>query len=150
MKNFFYRSIFGRIYLEFLLFWDNIKPRKRTQLTPGEVSQIIRQYSLLGEGVKTLKRNINSMMAVKSKEEYHKVLTETEDLALKAQLSDSDPKAKIVNELKSKMDFSTKDIKTDTDYAKMLNQRINDYQNLHAHIAKRNAIREARKQKNGK
>ena len=48
------------------------------------------------------------------------------------------------------MDFSNQDIKNDTDYAKMLNKRVQDYNELHAHINKRNALREARKQKNGK
>jgi len=145
----FYSSFLGRWYLEFLLLWDRLNT-KRERLTPGEISQIIREYSLIGEGVKIMKRNINSTISAKNKEEYHKVLTEVSDLASKAENDPNSSKYKAIESLKSKMDFSNKDVKNDTEYAHMIDRRIKDYEDLHTHIAKRNALREARKQKNGK
>jgi hypothetical protein len=147
LTNLFYRSFLGGLYMEVLLFLDRRSDKQRRHLTPGEVSQIIREHSLLYEGVKVVKRNINSL--VTKEKNLNRVLTEAGDLTLQA-TDNTSSKAQVINSIRSSLDFSNKDIKNDTDYAKMLDKRIRDYDELHSHINKRNALREARKQKNGK
>ena len=145
LVNLFYRSFLGGLYIELLLFLDR-RNERRPHLTPGEVSQIIKEHSQITEGVNLIKRNVNSLVG--DTKDYHRVLVEAGDLTLKATDNNSS-KAQVMNSLRSRMDFSNKDIKTDTDYARMLEKRMKDYDELHSHIEKRKALREARKN-NGK
>lgn len=149
LTNLFYKSFLGAWYLEVLIFIDKLKGNK-VKLTPGEISQIVREYSQLAEGVKTIKNRVNNLITARNKEEYDKVLREVEDLVLQAGYDKNHPKFKIINSLREKMDLSNKDIKNDTDYAKMIEKRIADYKELHQHIEKRKALREARKANNGR
>lgn len=140
IKEWFYRTIVGSWYLDFLI-WKN--QRNKSNVVPIAVPQAIRQYSLVTEGINLIKRKINVNAA--SKEEYHKTLSTTEDLTPLAENEDPNKKiyADYIRETSVKKGSS--DIETDLDRAKMIEQRINDYKDLQAHVEKRKALREARK-----
>lgn len=151
LVNWFYTTWLGNLYFEFLLWLDRVNSRQETRyLTPKEVAQIVRQYSLLGEGVKEVKHKVNSLIASRTKEEYDTVLKEIEDMVTLAERKSDDPKAQFSNFLKSKMDFSNSDIKTVTDRAKMVDKRINDMYELQKDKLKRQKLRDIRQaQKEG-
>ena len=149
LKNWFYTTKLGEYYFEFLLWLDRRNDRPR-YLTPKEVAQVIRQYSLLNEGVGAVKQHVNSLIRAKNKEEYDSALKHIEDLAPLAKRQGDVAREQYANFLREVcVKKGEIDIATDTDRAKMVEQRINDYKELQAHIEKRNAIRAARKQ-NGK
>lgn len=149
LRDWFYTTKLGEYYFEFLLWLDRRADRPR-YLTPKEVSQVIRQYSLLNEGVGAVKQHVNSLIKAKNKEEYNSALKNIEDLAPLASRQGDATREQYANFLREVyVKKGDVDIATATDKAKMIEQRINDYKELQAHIVKRNAIREARKN-NGK
>jgi hypothetical protein len=150
--NWFYTTWLGNLYFELLLWLDRRNEKKQLRyLTPKEMAQIVRQYSLLGEGVKEVKSKVNTLIASRTKEEYDKVLKEIDDMVTLAEREANDPKAQFASFLKSNMDFSNSDIKNTTDRAKMINKRIDDMKELHKDIEKRRKLRLARQlRKEGK
>ena len=145
LLNWFYSTRLGGYYFGLLLWLDRIK-NTREKLAPGAIAQIIRQYSLLGEGVKAVKRQINSRVQTKNKDGYHEVLKNTEDLMVYAKRDADDPKSKYAEMFQNSPDLKKNiDIETATDKAKMIEGRIKDYQELRKHKEKRAALREARK-----
>lgn len=140
-------NVFYGLYLEYLIWQDN-RSYKTKKITPKEIAQVIRQYSQTYEGVRVMKRNLREFLS-KDKTHNEKVLEFTEDLVGFGEKEKDHPQVRAINYLKSKMDLSNTDIKTDVDRAKMIEKRIADYKELHEHIAKRKALREARKN-NGK
>lgn len=146
--SWFYTTWLGNLYFEVLLWNDRRKSKTDVRyLTPKEISTIVRQYSLLGEGVTEVKRSINRIVQSKTKEEYDAILKEIEDLTVLAEGDPDSPKAKFAETLRSMGSFSKlKDIENDTDRAKMLERRINDMKELQAHREKRNALRAKRKE----
>lgn len=146
ITNWFYTTWLGDLYFRFLLWRDEHNERNKIRyLTPKEMAQVIRQYSILGEGVKEMKSKVNTLVQSKNKDEYDKVLKEIEDMVTLAEREANDPKAQFVNFLKSNMDLSNSDIKTVTDRAKMVNKRINDMYELQADKLKRQLLRNIRK-----
>lgn len=144
--NWFYSTWFGDLYFRFLLWKDEQEQKNSIRyLTPKEMAQVIRQYSILGEGVKEMKIKVNSLICSKNKEEYDKVLKQIEDMVTLAERDNNDPKAQFANFLRSKMDLSNSDIKTTTDRAKMVNKRINDMYELQDDKLKRKLLRDIRK-----
>lgn len=144
--NWLYTTWLGNLYFETLLWLDRRDEKKNLRLlSPKEASQIIKQYSLLGDGVKEIKDKVNSLIATKTKEEYNKILKEIDNIISLAERQANDPKSQFVNFLKSNVDFSNKDIKNTTDRAKMVNKRINDMYELQEDKLKRQLIREIRK-----
>jgi len=150
LLNYIYSTWVGDLYLRYLIWADakaNVGPR---YLTPGEMATVIKEYSLLAEGVTKVKSKVNTLVASRSKEEYHKTLSELENMI---DLSDEDndsARAKfgnIVREISVKK--GNKDIVTPQDKLNMIHQRIEDYKELHAHQAKRTLMRQLRKAKQG-
>ncbi len=149
LLDWFYSTKLGEYYFELLLWIDRRNDRPR-YLTPKEVAQVIRQYSLLNEGVGAVKQHVNALIKSKDREEYDLALKNIEDLAPLAYRKGDAAREQYANFLKEVcVKKGNVDIATATDKAKMIEQRINDYKELQAHIVKRNAIREARKN-NGK
>lgn len=149
--NWFYTTWLGNLYFELLLWLDRRNERKNLRyLTPKEMAQIVRQYSLLGEGVKEVKHKVNTLISSRTKEEYDKVLKEIDDMVTLAERQANDPKAQFATFLKSNMDFSNSDIKNTTDRAKMVDKRIKDMYELQADKVKRQKLRDIRQaQKEG-
>ena len=59
--NWFYTTRLGGLYFDFLLWSDRRKERKQLRyLTPKEIAQVVRQYSLIREGVKEVKSKVHS------------------------------------------------------------------------------------------
>lgn len=146
--NWFYTTRLGNLYFEFLLWRDRQNDRASLRyLTPKEIQQIVRQYSILGEGVKEVKGKVNKLVESRTKEEYDKVLREIEDMVSLAERDTEDPKAQFVTFLKSRMDLTPSDIKSVTDRAKMVERRINDMKELQDHKVKRDLIKSIRKAK---
>ena len=144
--NWFYTTWLGNVYFDLLLWIDRRNEKKRIRyLTPKEMAQIVRQYSLLGEGVKEVKHKVNTLISSKTKDEYDKVLKEIDDMVTLAERAANDPKAQFASFLKSNMDFSNSDIKNTTDRAKMVDKRIKDMYELQDDKLKRQLLREIRK-----
>lgn len=144
--DWFYTTWLGGLYFELLLWLDRRNDRKQLRyLTPKEMAQIVRQYSLLGEGVKEVKHKVNTLISSRTKDEYDKVLKEIDDMVTLAERDANHPTAQFNEFLKSKMDFSNSDIKNTTDRAKMVSKRINDMYELQDDKVKRQLLREIRK-----
>ena len=144
--NWFYTTWLGNLYFDFLLWLDRRNERNNIRyLTPKEMAQIVRQYSLLGEGVKEVKQKVNTLISSKTKDEYDKILKEIDDMVTLAEREANDPKAQFATFLKSNMDFSNSDIKTTTDRAKMVDKRIKDMYELQDDKLKRQLLRDIRK-----
>lgn len=152
LLNWFYTTPLGNLYFEFLLWKDRRNSRSELRyLSPKEVSQIIRQYSLMAEGVKEVKKKVNELVSTKSANEYNKVLSEIEDMVQLAERDPESPQAKFASVLRQMGDYKkVKDIESVTDRAKMIDKRIQDMYELQAHVERRTLLREIRKaKKNG-
>lgn len=141
----FYGTFLGGLFFEFLLWVDRRKERKHF-LNYKEVAQIVREYSLLDEGMKQIKSKVNSLIVTKSADEYNKLLLEIEDMVTLAERDTNHPKSQLADLLR---DMYTKkgnqDIVTLTDRAKMVDKRINDMKELQQDKLKRQLLRKIRK-----
>lgn len=148
LVNWFYTTKLGEIYFDILL-WLDRKFDKPNYLDGKQVTQIIREYSLLSEGVTSIKRNVNELVRAKSKEEYDTILKSIEDLTKYAERDANSPQASFVKVLRDTyVKRGSKDIETALDHAKMIESRIEDYKELQAYNEKRQLqkkIREAAK-----
>ncbi len=143
--DWFYTTRLGGWYFDFLLWYDRRKERKQIRyLTPKEIAQVVRQYSLIGEGVKEVKSKVHTLVQSRTKEEYEKTLSEINDMVLLAERPKDGPQSEVTNFLKSNMDFSNSDIKNTTDRAKMIEKRIGDTYELQEDKLKRAALRAIR------
>lgn len=147
--NWFYTTWLGNLYFDYLLWKDRQDDRKSLRyLSPKEVQQIIRQYSLMSEGVREVKRKVNDLVKSKTVEEYHQTLGQIENMIKLAERDPDSPQAKFAEALRSFGDLNkVKDIETVTDRARMVDKRIKDYKELHSHIEKRQLLRNIRKAK---
>lgn len=145
LVDWFYTTKLGEYYFEFLLWLDRRNDRPK-YLSPKEVAQVTRQYSLLNEGVGAVKQHVNTMIRARNKQEYDSALKNIEDLTVLAHRKDDTARQQYADFLREVcVKKGEVDIATATDKAKMIEQRINDYKELQEHIVKRKAIREARK-----
>jgi hypothetical protein len=98
------------------------------------------------EGVSTIKKKVNELVNSRTKEEYHKVLCQIEDLTSLSYFDPSSEKAKFKTLIRDMyVKKRDKDIITNTDLAKAINQRIADHKEMWQHQEKRNLIRSIRK-----
>lgn len=152
IRNWIYSTWVGDLYLQFLIWKDSKSEVGPRFLTPKEAATIIREYSLLSEGVTKAKKKVNQLIASKSKEEYHRVLSELNNMIDLSEYDDNDEARRnfgnIIREISVKK--GNQDIITPQDKIDMLHRRIQDMKELHAHIEKRNKIRQLRKERNGK
>lgn len=141
----FYGTFLGGLFFEFLLWVDSKKAPKQF-LTYKEVAQVIREYSLVSEGMNRVKRKVNQLIVSKSADEYNKILSDIEDMLDLAEDDTNSEKAILVNALRQvSVKKGNKDITTLTERAKMVDQRINDMYELQNHVAKRQLLREIRR-----
>lgn len=139
ISNWFYGTYVGGLYFDFLL-WLDSKQSNTKQLTPGEISTIVQQKNLIADGVNAIGRKVTKV----------RNFTANYDLVPLAAYEEGSSRSKTVESLKSRMDLSNVDIKTDTDKAKMIDKKINDTYELHRHIEKRKEQRKLRTTKNGR
>lgn len=146
LLRWFYGTILGGIYFEFLLWIDKKRSKSPKYLSPKEVTQVIRQYSLLNEGVTQVKKKVNSLINSRNKEEYNLLLSELEDMMNLADRDSNTPQAKFSEILRDMaVKKSSKDINTHTEMAKMIEQRIEDTKELWDDQYKRKLMRDIRK-----
>ena len=147
LRNWLYSTWIGDLYLSFLIWKDAKTDSGPRFLTPGEAATIIREYSLLTQGVTKAKKTVNALVASKSKEEYHRVLSELNNMIDLSDYDDNDVSRRqfgnVIREISVKK--GNQDIVTPQDKLNMIHQRIEDYKQLHAHQAKRNLMRQLRK-----
>jgi hypothetical protein len=147
LRNWLYSTWIGDLYLSFLIWKDAKTDSGPRFLTPGEAATIIREYSLLTQGVTKAKKTVNALVASKSKEEYHRVLSELNNMIDLSDYDDNDVSRRqfgnVIREISVKK--GNQDIVTPQDKLNMIHQRIEDYKELHAHQAKRNLMRQLRK-----
>lgn len=147
VKDWFYSTWLGGKYLELLLWVDEVSNRDDIRyLTPKEMAQIIRESSKISEGTVLMKQNINKLVASKSKEEYHKVLSEIDELIQFGKGDDKSAQghfAAVARQMYVKK--GGQDIVTATDRAKMIDQRIQDMYELQQQRARQGMWRQIRK-----
>lgn len=149
LSNWYYGTTVGGWHLEFLL-WLDRKRSKPKFLTPGEVQQIIREYSLIDRGVTEMKLKVNSLVRSKNKEEYHKTLSQIENLIDFSKRDPNSAEGKFAEILKQTIVRKNKlgheqDVITATDRAKMIDKKIQQVYELQEHVVKRNMLRQIRK-----
>jgi phosphoribosylanthranilate isomerase len=140
----FYSTPIGGLYFDLLLWIDRQKDNGTRYLSPKQAHQIIRQAQHCAHGVERVKEKVNALVKTRNKDEYHRVLTEMQNLVSLAERESDPEKAKLM-EMLQKAFGKVVDVETATDRAKMIDQRINDMHDLHSHIKKRNLMREIRK-----
>lgn len=128
--NWFYGTSIGGLYFEFLL-WLDRKHSDVKQLTPGEISTIVKQKNLIEDGVNAISKKVSTI----------NTLSRGYDLVPLAAYDKGSNRFKTVESLKSRMDLSNVDIKTDTDKAKMIDKRINDMYELQVHRERRELVK---------
>lgn len=149
LKDLYYSSWFGGKHLELLLWLDNRKTNTN-YLTYKETQQIVRQYSLLNQGVLDMKATINNIVKSKNKEEYHNFLIKKENLISLAEGNENSSKGHLSKILKNihvnkNKEGHEQDVITATDRAKMIQKKIEFVYELQEHVKQRNMLREIRK-----
>lgn len=142
--NWFYSTRLGCWYLGYL-----ISKHTRNVLNgkiPLETSTVVRQYSLLTEGVTAIKKVINGR--ARNAVEYDTELRKVDDLTVFAEKPNIGPQATYAKVFKeSEQTKKTKDIETALDHAKMIDKRINHYTDLQAYNKKRQLIKDMKQAK---
>ena len=149
--NWLYSTWLGDLHLRYLIWRDSRAEVGPRYLTPKEMATVIKEYSLVAEGVTKVKKKVNALVASQSKEEYHRILSELENMIDLSEDDTDSAKAKfsqIVRDISVKK--GNKDIVTSQDKLNMIHQRIDDYKELHQHQAKRNLMRQLRKARQDK
>lgn len=145
LVEWFYRTKLGNWYLGFLLWVDKNNEPERV-VPKHEVNQLMitAQQFAYKEGIRNIKKHVNSLVKAKTKDEYQAVLSQIEDLMRYAK-SESEEKAKLTQALYNAWVFTGgRDIKNPTERAKMIDKRIKDYKELQEHTNKRKLIRQIR------
>lgn len=145
LSSWFYTTWAGNLYFNLLLFIDRKFNKQDRFLSPKEIAQVVKQYSLLHEGVNQIKRKIDTLVKSKSKEEYSRVLGELENMVDLSERDMDTPQGRFAEMLRQiAVKKGTVDIVTHTDKAKMIDQRIGDMYELQDHIVKRTLLRKIR------
>jgi hypothetical protein len=142
IRKIFYSSWIGGLYFEFLLWWDRRKQERdlayRSPSNKVVYNATKESYRL---GVTRIKARIREMSKDSSKASLEAVLAEAPELLDYAVNNDPNGHAEALKLYVRK----DKDIKSNTDKALMIDQRIQDYKELHKHIEARQKLREQRK-----
>lgn len=145
LLNWLYGSFIGGFYFEYLLWLDRKSNQSVKYLSPKEMAQIVKESSKLYEGVQVVKKKVNELVSSRTKEEYHKILCEIEDLTKLAH-NDSDLErqkfSRMLRDVYVKK--NDRDIVSHTDMAKMIDQRIQDHSEMWYANQKRHLLREIR------
>lgn len=145
IKQWFWGTWLGGKYLEFLLWLDD-QNESQPVISHKEVQQIViqAQQMLYTEGIRNIKKKVNGIVTARTKEEYDAKLKELEDLMPLAE-GEKGELSKLKSALLAAHVRHGKDIKTDSDHARMINKRIGDYQELREANEKRRLIRDIRR-----
>lgn len=145
LRNLFYGTFLGGLYFEFLLWLDRRSDKSLKYLTPKEMSQIVKESSKLYEGVQVVKSKVNQLVNSRTKEEYHKILCEIEDLTKLTYNENNSERAKFSLMLREAyVKKRDKDVVSHTDMAKMIDQRIQDHSEMWYANEKRSLMRNIR------
>ena len=144
VKHLFYTSFIGNWYFNFLLWWDRIKFEQDLKINYSSKNKVVLSAKQVAyeEGIKTIKQRIGSLVEIKSKDEYEKVLSEVKELISLARYENKD--ADYLYKLYVKKD---RDIHNNTDKAKMVETRINHYKELQKFNEERELIKQIKKAK---
>ena len=146
ITNWLWSTWIGDLYFKYLIWIDAKADKLPRYLSPKELATIVKEHSMLYEGVAQVKRKVNSLITTRTSSEYNRVLSSVDNLVDLAKNEKDDGKAvlaAITHEIAVKK--GNRDIVTPQDKLNMINQRIEDYKELHAHIEKRNLYRALRK-----
>jgi uncharacterized membrane protein len=143
LKRIFYTSIFGRIYFEFLLWLDRRAEKAETKQL---INTIIAEINITKEKYDKSITNLKTKIKDEATDgDYDKVLKSKENLISLTENEEEHLK-KRAELLKSVMvKRGDKDINNNTEMARMVDSRINDYRTLHRDINMRQLLREIRK-----
>ena len=142
LLTWFFSTSLGGLYFELLLWIDRKKSNPTKYLTPKEMAQIVRESNKTYEGVSKVKKKVNELINSRSSEEYHKALSELEDLTKLSTHEENSSQARFSKLLRSTYDLAkNRDIITHTDKAKMIDKRIQDMRELWDDKNKRQLLR---------
>lgn len=140
----FYTSYLGNLYFNFLIWWDYYKSKRKPIGYSSSAHRIVISATKAAyeQGLRQVKTKVvQAAQAVDGN--YDKALHQIGDVI---QLSEKDHKPEI--EILKKMHVKNgQDVKNDTDKAKMIDQRIQDYKELHRFKEERLILRQIRKAK---
>lgn len=146
LVNWMWSTWIGDLYFRYLI-WVDAKAYKLPKfMSPKEMATIIKEHSLLADGVNVVKGKVNQLVTERNASEYHRVLSNVDnmiDLSKNDKEDGRNAMAQVVHEIAVKK--GNRDIVTPQDKLNMINQRIDDMKELHAHIEKRNLFRAHRK-----
>jgi hypothetical protein len=148
IKKLFYTSFLGIIYFNILLWWDKKKFDRELRNRPSNIAAKIAYNAVksqYNEGIIRVKGEVAKLVNSRSKVEYERVLANCEELLSLAQNESRED----IEALKKVYLYKERDIVNDTQKAKMISGRIQDYNELHKHKETREKIRQERKNKNG-
>ena len=149
LENWLWSTWVGDLYFRYLAWLDRKGEKPLKFYSPKELATIIKEHSLMRDGVNEVKHQVNELVTTRSASEYHRVLSKTDNIIDFAKNNKGDGRselAKVVREISVKK--GNIDIVTPQDRLNMINQRIEDMYELHAHIEKRNLLRALRKASN--
>lgn len=146
IRKWFYTTFLGELYFRYLLWQDHRKFKKDIKNLNLSVQQVLinRQSELYRQGIKKIKNKVNNLVASKTPEEYDRVLKELGDLT---SLSVSDKLDPGVNALYQAYVKKDSDIKTDTDMARMVEERIQHHKERWKFQEEKQLVRQIRKAK---
>lgn len=146
LVNWMWSTWIGDLYFRYLIWMDAKAYKLPKFMSPKEMATIIKEHSLTADAVNIVKGKVNTLVTERTANEYHRVLSSVDnmiDLSKNDRNDGRSAMAEVVHEIAVKK--GNKDIVTPQDKLNMINQRIEDYKELHAHIEKRNLFRAHRK-----
>lgn len=149
ITKWFYTSQVGAWYFEFLLWLENKKVKKELEYAKHWSNHCKHQIVVnvvqesYEQGIKQLKNKTTSLVEAKTPAEYDRVLKEIKDLLSFTEHDSS--RLERINKLRKVFVYKEKDIRNHTDMAKMIDNRIKDFQVLRLHKERRDLMRTLRK-----
>jgi len=144
LARMFYTSYLGNLYFNFLIWWDYYKSKRKPIGYSSSAHRVVISATKAAyeQGLKQVKTKVAE--AINAVDGNHdKALHQIGDII---ELAEKDYKSEI--EILKKMHVKNgQDVKNDTDKAKMIDQRIQDYKELHRFKEERTILRQIRKAK---
>lgn len=150
MLRFFYTTKVGEYYIYILLWYDNLKFRKEVKnRSNAYAAKIVANATQMAyeEGIRVVRTKVKRALKSYDEEEFDKTLKSFGEglinLADGTKNSGDVIRAEIL--WKAYVKPSTKDVVSESDRAKMVQERISDYIELRNHKLKRDLLRKIRK-----
>lgn len=145
VKRVILSTFIGNIYFNFLL-WLDFKKDQLNRANKFSKTQTKMVYSAVkasyNEGFTKIRDKITTELKNGNREHNEKVLEKTEELL---KLAEEEKLQKDIELLRQACYYKDKDIQNDTQMAHMVERRIKDFKELHAHKERRQKLREQRK-----